>query len=145
MQDKRLESSIAFALVRLFRLVNRTYGRALADHGLTGEQAHVLLVLWLEGPMKIGELQRVLMLGSGTLTGAIDRMERAGLVRRVPDPRDRRAYRVEPAQDDARTRRAVEGTLQRTEERCFTSLTKAERAELLRLVKKASAGLEPED
>jgi len=40
----------------------------------------VLSVLWLEGPLTIGELQAILALGSSTLTGTIDRMEKAGLV-----------------------------------------------------------------
>ena len=39
-------------------------------------QAHILATLWIDGTMTIGELQARLMLGSSTLTGAIDRMER---------------------------------------------------------------------
>ncbi|MEE3918524.1 MarR family transcriptional regulator [Micromonospora sp. BRA006-A] len=34
------------------------------------------------------------MLTSGGMTGRLDRLERAGLVRRSPDPADRRALRV---------------------------------------------------
>jgi DNA-binding MarR family transcriptional regulator len=86
--------------------------------------------------MKVGELQRILALSSGTLTGALDRMEKAGLVRRTPDPEDGRAFRVEPAPFDARKRRAIEGTLEAMEEECFSCLTARERAELLRLLTK---------
>ena len=140
MQDNRLRDSLGYALVRLFRVVNRATGRALSPYGLSSEQAHILLVLWIEGAMKVGELQRLLMLSSGTLTGAIDRMEQAGLVRRVPDPNDRRAFRVEPERFDTRRRRAIERTLEETEAGCFASLTSTERAELLRLMRKAAAG-----
>jgi hypothetical protein len=55
--------------------------------------------------MRMTELQRIVMLSSGTLTGAIDRMERAGLVRRVADADDGRAWRIEPAAPDGRPRR----------------------------------------
>jgi len=139
MQDNRLRDSLGYALVRLFRVVNRATGRALSPYGLSSEQAHILLVLWIEGAMKVGELQRLLMLSSGTLTGAIDRMEQAGLVRRVPDPNDRRVFRVEPERFDSRRRRAIERTLEETEADCFASLTATERAELLRLMRKAAA------
>src|SRR5215469_13353449 len=102
MQDKRLQESIGYALVRAFRTVNRDTTRALAPHGLSAEQAHILLILWdAARPMKVGELQRVLALGSGTLTGALDRMEKASLLRRVPDPNDRRAFVIEPLPFDA--------------------------------------------
>ena len=142
MQDKRLRDSLGYALVRLFRQVNREHGRAVAEQGLSAEQAHILLVLWLEGPMKVGELGRFLALSSGTLTGAIDRMERAGLVRRLPDPADRRAFRVQPVETDARRRRAIEQVLEATEASCFEALTRSERTQLLRLLRKASDALE---
>jgi len=138
MQDNRLRDSMGYALVRLFRRVNRETGRALAPFELSAEQAHILLVLWIEGPMKIGELQRMLMLSSGTLTGALDRMERAGLLRRVADEDDKRSWRVEPARFDPRRRRAIERTLEEMESRCFGALTSGERAELLRLMRKAT-------
>jgi DNA-binding MarR family transcriptional regulator len=140
-RDRRLQRSLGYALVRAFRQVNRASNRALRPHGLSAEQAHLLLVLWLEGPMKMGELQRLLMLSSGTLTGAIDRMERAGLVRRSPDPDDGRAWRVEPTGADGKGRRAIEGTLEGIEADCFSALTAAERADLLRLLDKISSSL----
>src|SRR5579883_2770839 len=119
MQDDRLRSSVGYALVRAFRTVNRASNRVLARHGLSAEQAHILFVLWSDGPMKVGALQRILALSSGTLTGALDRMEKAGLVRRAPDPADARAFRVEPVAFDARRRRAIEATLEGIEEECF--------------------------
>jgi MarR family transcriptional regulator, organic hydroperoxide resistance regulator len=142
MQDERLRASLGYAVVRMFRQVNRAHSRALARYELSAEQAHVLLILWLEGPMKVGELQRLLMLSSGTLTGALDRMERAGLVRRVADPDDRRALRIEPVRVDPRRRRSIEATLEETEARCFEVLTRAERKELLRMMRKVTAALE---
>jgi len=141
MQDKRLERSIGYSLVRVFRQVNRATNRALRRFGLSAEQAHILVVLWLEGPLKIGELQRLLMLSSPTLTGAIDRMERAGLVRRVDHPEDGRAWRVEPTGVDARTRRAIEAALSEIEVECFGALRQSERRELRRLLEKVSESL----
>jgi MarR family transcriptional regulator, organic hydroperoxide resistance regulator len=136
MQDERLAHSLGYALVRAFRVVNRATGRALQPYGLSAEQAHILLVLWLEGTLKVGELQRLLALSSGTLTGALDRMEKIGLVRRVKDPEDGRAWRVEPAAFETKKRRELEGILERLEGEIFGGLTGRERAELLRLLTK---------
>ena len=46
-------------------------------------------------PLSPGALVEACMLTSGGMTGRIDRMERAGLVRRLPDPDDRRGVLVE--------------------------------------------------
>ena len=59
MQDDRLKTSLANAVVRLFRLVNRVHNRKLKEIGISAEQAHVLTVLGVEGPMTIGRLQRL--------------------------------------------------------------------------------------
>jgi DNA-binding MarR family transcriptional regulator len=143
MQDEsRLRASLPHALVRLFRLVNRAHNRALKAHGLSAEQAHVLTSLWLAGPMTIGQLQRMLALSSPTLTGAIDRMEAQGLVRREPSPDDGRAFVVAPDPSATRKRKAIEATLDRVEDECFAALAAAERRELLRLLHKATAALE---
>lgn len=143
MQDERLRASLGNALVRLFRLVNRVHNRALADHGVSAEQAHILSVLWLIGPMTMGALQRYVALSSGTLTGAIDRMETQKLVRRVPSPGDRRAVVLEPTMT-TRARAKIEDALDATEARVWGGLTAAERKELLRLLDKAIADLEPD-
>ena len=44
--------------------------------------------------MNVKDLSRELLLDSSSLTGHLDRMERAGLVVRKDDPDDRRAIRV---------------------------------------------------
>jgi DNA-binding MarR family transcriptional regulator len=141
MQDDRLRASLGNALVRLFRLVNRAHGRALKPHGVTTEQAHILSVLWLEGAMTIGRLQRMLALSSPTLTGALDRMEQQELVRRVPSPEDRRASLIEP-RVSPRQRAKIEATLDSSEAELFGALTAIERKELLRLLDKCIVDLD---
>lgn len=140
-RDPRLRRSLGYALVRAFRAVNRASNRALKRYGLSAEQAHILLVLWLEGPMRMTDLQRIVMLSSGTLTGAIDRMERAALVRRVADADDRRAWRVEPVEPEGASRRIIEAALEKIEEDYFAALSASERRELLRLLDKVTASV----
>jgi MarR family transcriptional regulator, 2-MHQ and catechol-resistance regulon repressor len=141
MQDDRLRGSLGHALVRLFRLVNRAHGRALKPHGVSTEQAHILSILWTQGAMTIGRLQRLAALSSPTLTGALDRMEGQELVRRVPSPEDRRASTIEP-RVSPKQRAKIESTLDESEARCYGALTAAERKELLRLLDKCLADLD---
>ena len=131
------------AVVRLFRLINRVHNRGLKPTGISAEQAHVLSILWVLGPITMGQLQRHLAVSSATLTGAIDRMEAQELVRRVPSPDDRRAFVLEPRLA-AKKRAQVEAILEADEQRCFAVLTAGERKELLRLLDKVIAHLEPE-
>ncbi|MDV6237192.1 MarR family transcriptional regulator [Leptospira ellisii] len=53
------------------------------------------LPLLEEGPMTAGSIAHALGLTTGGVTGVIDRLEKAGLVRRIADPSDRRKVVVE--------------------------------------------------
>jgi len=44
--------------------------------------------------LRMGELSRRMMVTGGNVTGITDQLEREGLVLRVPDPHDRRAWAV---------------------------------------------------
>ena len=81
------------ALVRSAFLVNAVYAESGRDHGVTPQQGQLLCVLMAQ-PYGMSELGAVLGLAKSSLTGLVDRSERNGLVRRVPDPYDTRAVRV---------------------------------------------------
>jgi DNA-binding MarR family transcriptional regulator len=53
-------------------------------------------ILLQTGPITAGELARRTGLTSGTITAVIDRLEKAGFVRRAKDPGDRRRVVIEP-------------------------------------------------
>jgi DNA-binding MarR family transcriptional regulator len=57
-----------------------------------------LLVLWTvsnDSPLRMIDLSRQLGIPASTLTSLVDRLERAGYVRRQPDPSDRRVLHLE--------------------------------------------------
>jgi len=132
---------LANAVVRLFRQVNRVHNRLFADVDVSAEQAHILLLLRVYGPMTIGRLQKHLSLSSATLTGAIDRLEAQALVRRLPAPHDGRAFVIESLLP-ARKLAQLEAIVERADQRCFSVLTASERKELLRLLEKCATHLE---
>jgi len=69
--------------------------RLFKPFGLTGAQYNVLNVL-SDRPdgMSQRELSDVLVVDRSNVTGLLDRMEKAGWVKRGDDPEDRRVYRV---------------------------------------------------
>jgi DNA-binding MarR family transcriptional regulator len=140
--DIRLADSIPNAVVRLFRQFNRLHNVALKPTGLSTVQAHILSALFAEGPMTIGVLQQLLSLGSSTLTGALDRMEKQGLVARQPVPDDRRATQLVPAAWSKKRKSALFATLAAAEDACLAALSAKERRELLRLLTKLNAAHE---
>jgi DNA-binding MarR family transcriptional regulator len=84
---------VVTALVRSSFLVHGVYAEAAREHGLTYQQGQLLCVLMAQ-PYGMNELGGILGLANSSLTGLVDRSTRRGLVRREPDPSDRRAIRV---------------------------------------------------
>lgn len=76
---------------------------AVAAHaGLNITDVSCLGVLDKEGPMTAGELaERVGLSRGGAITAVLDRMQRAGFLRRRADPQDRRRAIVELVREDA--------------------------------------------
>jgi DNA-binding MarR family transcriptional regulator len=84
---------VVAGLVRASFLVNAVYAESAREYGLTVQQGQLLCVLMAQ-PYGMGELGATLGLEKSSLTGLVDRAVRRELVRREPDPDDRRAVRV---------------------------------------------------
>ena len=82
---------------RLARHLDIARRGAFASHSLESWEFDVLSALRRAGPpfqLTPGALLRATLVTSGTMTNRIDRLAAAGLVRREPDPRDRRGVLV---------------------------------------------------
>ena len=64
--------------------------------GLNGTDMQCLNLLELQGQATPGEFARWAFLSSGGATVVLDRLERAGYIRRQPNPQDRRSSIVRP-------------------------------------------------
>jgi DNA-binding MarR family transcriptional regulator len=90
---------------------------AAAYLGIHRTDLALLDVLQMGGRMSAGELARRGALSPGAVTAALDRLERAGYVRRVRDRQDRRRVLVEVTDKMLADAQAVYGPLaERTEE-----------------------------
>ena len=73
---------------RMRRLLLERYGTTLPRFDLMAQLERV------PGGLKMGELSKRMMVTGGNITGITDMLEKEGLVERVDDPGDRRAWRV---------------------------------------------------
>ena len=84
-------------ILRLAAWLQRRGEAVLAPFNLTMWQFDVLATLRRAGkPFRMSptQLMRAVMLSSGAMTNRIDRLEAAGLVKREPDPTDRRGLQI---------------------------------------------------
>ena len=123
---------------RLARHLDRARRTAFAAHGLESWEFDVLSALRRQGPpyqLSPGGLLRATLVTSGTMTNRIDRLAAAGLVRRHPDPQDKRGVLVAlTAEGRGRVDAALADLLSREEE-LLGGLQPAERQALAGLLR----------
>jgi DNA-binding MarR family transcriptional regulator len=133
-------------VMRLAHLYDREMARVSRSFDLKPGWLDVLSALRRIGPpyrMTATELARWVLLSSGGMTNRIDRMEAAGLVRRRPDPSDRRGVLVELTQHGREViDAAIDAHLALYEELTRGALTDAEQRKFIELMRKQTRAFE---
>ena len=76
------------------------YHGAIAERlGLSTDDHKALDLVCTAGPMTAGQLAELTNLTTGAVTGLVDRLEHAGVVRRERDPQDRRRVIIQSSSD----------------------------------------------
>ena len=119
--------------------IKRAHEEVLRQHDLTHPDFSVLSRLRLgseDGRSSPGELANQLELSSGAMTTRLDRLEEAGLIRRLPDPDDRRGVVVELTQAGKEKWDSAAEVQARREAFFARTLTKPEQKKLNDLLRK---------
>ncbi len=99
-RDSRERAELLAALTPAFRQLSAAtvmFHQAVADRlGMNVTDHKCADILLRAGPLTAGELAQRTGLTTGAITGVIDRLEKAGFVRRARDPGDRRRVIIEP-------------------------------------------------
>ena len=82
-EQLKLDNQVCFRLYTASRLITQAYRPLLEPLGLTYPQYLVMLVLWEQDNLLVGDLCRRLMLDTNTLTPLLQRMEKEGLIIRT--------------------------------------------------------------
>lgn len=121
------------------RLLDEGLAATASAHGLNRGEGDVLFTLRRSGPpyrLSPSRLAAAALVTSGTMTNRLDRLEARGLIQRLPNAEDRRSLDV--ALTDA-ARRLVDTAVEQhldNEEAMLAGLSRREREELQRLLRK---------
>jgi DNA-binding MarR family transcriptional regulator len=126
---------------KINRYLQNAFRASLGEAGLTKEEWKVLMALH-DSVRSHGWLCRDLDVSTGAMTNRLDKLERRGLIRRTPDPQDRRGVLLElTAGGRARLEEYIEAGARRERE-LLDDLTLADKQELNRLLSDLLASLQ---
>jgi MarR family 2-MHQ and catechol resistance regulon transcriptional repressor len=132
----------------LWKAAHAVEARALQSidgTGLGASEFAILETLLHKGPLPVNVIGKKVLLTTGSITSAIDRLAERQLVVRKDDPSDRRVRRV---QLTAKGRKLIEGAFETHAadlEKVVAVLTRQERATLIALLRKLGKGAEGTD
>lgn len=137
-QENRPEKqdAIAAALRDFYLRSHRVLDRIMTERGASYARAKLLMFIVPQGFCRSTDIAAHFGYAPRTVTEAIDGLERDGLVRREPDPDDRRAKRISLTDLGRTIADAAEQSRRDYVETVFSALDEAERVEIVRLVAK---------
>jgi DNA-binding MarR family transcriptional regulator len=130
------DESLADSFWSVARRLRETSQETLAPFDITPAQLRALRVLRRHGTMRLSELSDHLHIAPRSATEVVDALESRGLVRRRPDPGDRRATLAELTGPGREVLEAIRAASRGTEAgRVFGQLSPEDRAELTRILR----------
>ncbi len=131
-----IENSIGFLLAKVHQLGFALFKEQLDRYSLTPPQFSVLAFLWQEDGLSQADLSTKTHIDRTTIGGLIDRLEKDGLVTRLPHPVDRRAYRICLTGRGQSLEKELCELACSVQERFIARISHEERATLLQLLQK---------
>jgi DNA-binding MarR family transcriptional regulator len=116
--------------------------RVLSDHGVTYGEWRCLRVLWQNNNIPQRELAERLDLTSAAMVFSVNRLERDGLARRIPDPGDKRAVFIRLTPKARRLEQALRPRSFEIHSGIFRDFADAEISALEKLLSKLQHGLD---
>jgi MarR family 2-MHQ and catechol resistance regulon transcriptional repressor len=110
--------------------------QSIAQAGLCLTDFAALEALLHKGPLTITEIQDKVLLASGSMTAAIDRLEKRGLVVRKSTPSDRRARIIELTREGKQVAAAYFGKHAKDLEELMSVLSEKEKGQVYASLKK---------
>ncbi len=88
------EDCIIFLLAKAYQRAHGLFKKKLTPFGLTPVQHLILEVLQEERILSPAEISERILIDSATLSGVLERLTEAGLIKKDENPEDRRSIRV---------------------------------------------------
>lgn len=127
---------IRLVLGRAAKAIERVDRDSIADAGLNFSDFSIMEALLHKGPMPINTIGEKVLLTSGSMTAAANRLEEKGLITRIQDPSDGRCFYLHLTKSGRRLIADVFDRHSQNLEKIAAVLNSEERSELVRLLKK---------
>lgn len=132
-----IEESIGFLLSKCHRKAFQTLKQRLEPYGITPPQFAVMSFLWQrDGVINQNQLGELLGTDNATLSGIIDRLEKAGYVKRKKNMKDRRSFNLVLTEAGENIYQQLEPIVREHNKTLAKPLEEEEKATLIRLLKK---------
>ena len=139
--EAALGGPVSHAIFRVGRLHKMMAATLLRRVGLHPGQELVMMYLWERGPQRQTDLIPLVDSDAATMTRTIQRLEKAGFVRRSPCTDDKRAFLIEPTAAGRALRPQVEQIWNELEEIVVGGVSQRERQTTLRVLEGLEARL----
>jgi DNA-binding MarR family transcriptional regulator len=103
---------------------------------ITQTQLFTIITLYEKGPCRFSELSGELKISAPTATGIIDRLEKSGHVKRIPDKEDRRAINIHLTAKGIRIAKTLRATLKDQWQTLLEKLSASDRENYLEILRK---------
>ncbi|BBO82613.1 MarR family transcriptional regulator [Desulfosarcina ovata subsp. sediminis] len=123
-------------LARAASAVEKADRTSIAQSGLIPSDFGILEALLHKGPLPINTIGRKVLLTSGSMTAAANRLMARNLVERIKDPCDGRSFQLHLTSTGRRLIEGIYAKHARNLESIAAVLSDQERCELVRLLKK---------
>jgi DNA-binding MarR family transcriptional regulator len=133
-----LTTSAGFLLSKVAQAAGELMLETLGQLGVKPRHVGVLAVLAENGPLSQHAVGELLRIDRTTMVALVDELEQWGLARRQPDPRDRRAYRLELTPAGRHTLGQAEAAAAQANAALLAPLGPAEQRQLLELLQRLS-------
>lgn len=135
------EPSLTQLVMRTSRSLRRATMGELEPFGLTPSQSRAMGVIsrHYDRPLRLGDIAAHLDIAPRSATEVVDHLEERGLVRRSPDPTDRRAVTIALTDEGRALRARIERARARRGDEFFGHLSEKEQAQLQSLLELALA------
>ena len=125
-------SELFWSVARRLRHSSR---EALAPWDIAPSHSRALSVLMQHQSLRLSELSDHLHIAPRSTTDVVDGLQERGLIRRSPDPDDRRAMLVSLTDEGQRAGTAIRAARDADAERFFAALSETDRHELARILR----------
>ena len=129
-------SQLWVVLARCHKALSTLVEHSIAKEGLCLSDFMILEALLHKGPLTITEIQGKVLLATGSMTVAVDRLENKGHIVRKTTPEDRRARRLELTEEGRNVISTVFDTHNRELETWMADLTGSEKLQAYGALKK---------